>query len=42
MGWKYGKSGKCYTGASAKTRAALQGRAVEHAKAERKKGKGGK
>ena len=28
QGYKYGSSGKCYTGAGAKTKAAAQGRAI--------------
>lgn len=32
-GWKYGQSGKCYTGKSAKSKAAEQGRAIAISKA---------
>jgi hypothetical protein len=28
-GWKWGKSGKCYTGPNAKEKALAQGRAIE-------------
>jgi len=28
-GWKFGESGKCYTGPDAKKKAAKQGRAIE-------------
>lgn len=35
-GYKYGKSGKCYKGKSAKSKAAKQGRAIAVSKAKRK------
>jgi hypothetical protein len=35
-GWKYGKSGKCYTGSDAKSKAEKQGRAIESSKSKRK------
>lgn len=35
-GWKYGKSGKCYTGSDAKEKAARQGRAIEANKGKKK------
>ena len=34
-GWKYGESGKCYTGEGAKAKAARQGRAIEASKSKR-------
>lgn len=36
-GWKYGESGKCYTGPGARAKAARQGQAIEISK--HKKGK---
>lgn len=36
-GWKWGKSGKCYTGANAKAKAEEQGRAVKASQSRRKK-----
>lgn len=36
-GYKYGSSGKKYTGPGAKAKAAKQGRAIEASKAKRKK-----
>lgn len=36
-GYKYGDSGKCYTGRSAKSRAKRQGRAIEASKNRHKK-----
>ena len=35
-GYKYGKSGKCYTGPKAKEKAKKQGRAIALSKARRK------
>ena len=35
-GYKYGKSGKCYTGPNAKEKAKKQGRAIALSKARRK------
>ena len=35
-GYKWGRSGKCYTGRSAKTKAKRQGRAISLSKARRK------
>ena len=35
-GWKYGDSGKCYTGLGAKEKAKKQGRAIALSKARRK------
>ncbi len=37
MGWKYGKTGKCYTGKDGKAKAAKQGRAIEASQAKRAK-----
>lgn len=34
-GWKWGKSGKCYTGPGAKKKATKQGRAVKASQARR-------
>jgi hypothetical protein len=36
-GWKYGKSGACYTGAGARAKAAKQGKAIKSSQS--KKGK---
>lgn len=36
-GFKYGDSGKCYTGTGARARARKQGRAVQASKMRRKK-----
>ncbi len=37
MGWKYGKTGKCYAGKDGKAKAARQGRAIEASQAKRAK-----
>lgn len=34
-GWKWGSSGKCYTGPGARTKALEQGRAIEASKRRR-------
>jgi len=36
-GWKWGDSGKCFTGPNAKEKAKEQGRAIEASKARRNK-----
>lgn len=36
-GYKYGETGKCYTGKGARAKAARQGRAIEASKARRGK-----
>lgn len=36
-GWRWGKSGKCYTGKLGKAKAMRQGRAIEASKAAEKK-----
>lgn len=36
-GYKWGKSGTCYTGSNAKSKAKKQGRAIEASKSKRKK-----
>ena len=35
MGWRYGKSGKCYTGKNGKAKATKQGRAIKVSQAKR-------
>lgn len=35
-GWKWGQSGKCYTGKNAKSKAKEQGQAIKASQAERK------
>ena len=36
-GYKYGDSGKCYTGKQAKRKAYVQGSAIKHSQARRKR-----
>ena len=36
QGWKFGKSGKCYTGKSGKSKAKKQGKAIEASKSYKK------
>jgi hypothetical protein len=36
-GWKYGKSGACYTGPGARAKAAKQGRAIKSSQSKGKK-----
>jgi len=36
-GYKWGKSGKCYTGSNAKSQAKKQGKAIEASKSRKKK-----